>query len=89
MTDNLRQLVSEWTLQEQYNHKGDTKRKLYADLAHAKAVIKVAAADTKVTDATRNWAMGYVAAMGRCRSIALSSRSNATHLCLQVHRRKR
>jgi len=50
--------------QEKYSHKGDTKRKFYADLAHAKAVIKVAAADSKVNEETRNWVMGYSAAMG-------------------------
>ncbi|UJR37277.1 hypothetical protein I4U23_029986 [Adineta vaga] len=64
MTDNVRQIVSEWLHQEKYNHKGETKRKFYADLCHAKAVIKVAAADTKVTDETRQWVIGYSAAMG-------------------------
>jgi hypothetical protein len=61
---SVRQLISEWLHQEKYSHKGDTKRKFYADLAHAKAVIKVAAADSKVNDETRNWVLGYSAAMG-------------------------
>jgi hypothetical protein len=61
---STRQLISEWLHQEKYNHKGETKRKFYADLCHAKGVIKVAAADLKVTDQTRKWVLGYFAAMG-------------------------
>ncbi|CAF0802215.1 unnamed protein product [Adineta steineri] len=64
MTEGTRQLVTEWMHQEKYGHKGETKRKFYADLAHAKGVIKVAAADGKVTDETRNWVTGYLSATG-------------------------
>lgn len=59
-----RQLISEWMHHEKYNHKGETKRKFYADLAHAKGILKVAAADLKVNEETRKWVLGYFAAMG-------------------------
>ncbi len=65
MTDySARQLINEWFHQEKYNHKGETKRKFYADLGHIKGVIKVAAADLKVTEATKKWVEGYFATMG-------------------------
>ncbi|CAF0967612.1 unnamed protein product [Adineta ricciae] len=64
MTDNTRRMISEWLHQVKYNHVGETKRKFYADLCHAKAVIKVAAADSKVSEQTRQWVIGYSAAMG-------------------------
>ncbi len=67
--ESTRQLISEWMQQEKYNHKGETKRKFYADLCHGKAVIKVAAADSKVTDETRKWVSGYLATMGLYYSI--------------------
>lgn len=72
MTADARQLVSEWTHREKYNHQGDGKRLLHANLSHAKAVIKVAAADGKINDATRNWIMGHTAALGEYLSIARS-----------------
>ncbi|CAF3217939.1 unnamed protein product [Rotaria socialis] len=59
-----RQLISEWIHQEKYNHRGETKRKFYADLAHSKGVLKVAAADSKLNEETRKWVAGYQAAMG-------------------------
>ena len=59
-----RQLVSQWMHQERYNHQADGKRKFYADLCHAKGVIKVAAADARINEQTRNWIYGYLAAMG-------------------------
>ncbi len=67
--ESTRQVISEWMHQEQYNHKGETKRKFYADLCHGKGVIKVAAADSKVTDETRKWVSGYLATMGLYYSI--------------------
>ena len=62
--DPTRQLISEWMHVEKYNHKGDAKRKFYADLCHAKGVLKVAASDLKLSDETRKWVTGYFAAMG-------------------------
>ena len=63
--DQLRQLISEWIQQEKYNHKGETKRKFYADLCHAKGVMRVAAAgDFKLSEEARTWILGYFAAMG-------------------------
>lgn len=65
MSENpTRQLINEWVHQDRYNHKGDITRKFYHDLAHAKGVIKVAAADSKVSEETKKWVYGYIAAMG-------------------------
>lgn len=61
---STRQMISEWLHQEKYNHRGDATRKFYADLCHIKGVIKVAAADFKVTEDTRRYVDGYFAAMG-------------------------
>ncbi|CAF3532519.1 unnamed protein product [Rotaria sp. Silwood1] len=63
-TDPTRQLITEWMHQEKYNHKEENKRKFYANLAHAKGVLKVAGADFKVNEETRKWVSGYLAAMG-------------------------
>ncbi|CAF0758372.1 unnamed protein product [Rotaria sordida] len=63
-TNPTRQLITEWIHQEKYNHKEETQRKFYANLAHAKGVLKVAAADSKVNEETRKWVSGYLAAMG-------------------------
>lgn len=73
--ESTRPLITEWLLQEKYNHKGDATRKFYADLCHIKGVIKVAAADFKVTEDTRRWVEGYFGAMGlfdrRCKKKVL------------------
>lgn len=61
---STRQLISEWVHQEKYNHKGESNRKFYANLCHAKGVIKVAAADRNITNETRKWVSGYLAATG-------------------------
>jgi hypothetical protein len=61
---STRQTISEWLHQEKFNHKGETKRKFYHDLALGKGIIKVAASDLKVTDETRKWVSGYLAALG-------------------------
>jgi hypothetical protein len=65
MADNsTRQLVTDWIHHELYNHKGETKRKFYADLCHIKGVTKVAAADLKVSEDTKRWVEGYFATTG-------------------------
>lgn len=59
-----RELITDWMHHEKFNHKGETKRKFYADLAHAKGVLKLAASDLKLNEETRKWVMGYMAALG-------------------------